>query len=85
MALNAENRLKIRGFLTVNLSTLQGEALREFMERYSVEEANVVQMMLLDFGFPEGFVAVPHPTKPKTHCVITADMAEKILVLGDIL
>lgn len=82
--MEAKNKQKIRDFLRVNLSTLQGDALGEFVDRYGVQEANMVQMMLLDFGAPEGFVAVPHPDKEKTHFFITSDMADKILVLGDI-
>lgn len=83
MPLDAKNKCKIRDFLRVNLSTLQGGALGEFMERYEVKEASMVEMMLLDFGAPDGFVAVPHPTKEKTHFLISADMADKILVLED--
>lgn len=82
--MDGESRHKVKDFLKGNLGVLQGTQLEEFLERYGVQEATMVQMMLLDFGMADQFVAVPHPTKPKTHYVISADMADKILVLGDI-
>lgn len=83
MALDAPNKFKVRNFLKANLETLKGPALEEFVERYKVQEANMVQMMLLDFGMAEQFVSVPHPYKPKIHYVVTVEMAEKILFFGD--
>lgn len=79
MPIDAENRHKIKDFLKANLGVLQGAELEEFLERYGVQEASMVQMMLLDFGMADQFIAVPHPLKPKTHCVISNEMAEKIL------
>lgn len=79
MGLDLEQKIKIKDFLKGNLGVLQGAELEEFLERYGVQEASMVQMMLLDFGMADQFIAVPHPTKPKTHCVISTEMAEKIL------
>ena len=80
--MDQKNRLKIREFLKVNLGTLQGDALDDFVGKYNIREADAMQMMLLDMGgMYDSFVAVPHPTKPKTHFVMSAEMADKILVL----
>lgn len=83
MPLDTPNKIKVKDFLKANLSTLKGPDLEEFVQRYNVQEANMVQVMLLDFGVAEQFVAVPHPSKPKTHYVITVEMAEKILFFED--
>lgn len=83
MPLDTPNKIKVKDFLKANLGTLKGPALEEFVERYNVQEANMVQVMLLDFGVADQFVAVPHPSKPKTHYVITVEMAEKILFFGE--
>lgn len=83
MPLDTPNKIKVKDFLKANLGTLKGPDLEEFVERYKVQEANMVQVMLLDFGVAEQFVAVPHPSKPKTHYVITVEMAEKILFFED--
>ena len=83
MALDTPNKIKVKNFLKTNLETLRGAALEEFIERYKIQEANMVQVMLLDFGVAEQFVAVPHPSKPKIHYVITVEMAEKILFFED--
>jgi hypothetical protein len=40
---------------------------------------------MLDMGgMSDDFVSVAHHEKPKTHWVITADMADKILYLDDL-
>lgn len=84
MPLDTPNKIRVKDFLKANLGVLKGRELEEFVDKYKVQEANMVQVMLLDFGVAEQFVAVPHPTKPKTHCVITVDMAEKILFFEEI-
>lgn len=83
MPLDVPNKIKIKNFLKTNLETLKGPNLEEFIERYRVQEADMVHMMLLDFGMTEQFVSVPHPTKPKIHYVVTVEMAEKILFLEE--
>jgi len=83
MPIDKANIVKIRNFLRTNLEVLKGEDLEAFVEKYEVKEAGPIEMMILDMGFPDGFVAVPHPSKEKTHYVMSADMAEKILFLTD--
>lgn len=77
--------IKVRDFLRTNLATLKGNDLQTFLEKYDVREAGPVEMMILDAGMSGDFFSVGHPTKDKTHYVISADMADKILVLGEIL
>ena len=77
-----KNKFKISQFLKVNLSTLKGAELQEFMDKYEVLEVNSVQMMLLDHSGSDNFVSVPNPDKPGHYCIITRDMMEKILLLS---
>jgi hypothetical protein len=76
--------IKVREFLRTNLYNLEGEDLREFIERHEVREAGSVEMMILDMGMSGEFRSVAHPTKKNTHYVISAKMADKILALCDI-
>jgi len=77
-----EKRFKIREFLRVNLTTLQGEPLAEFMEKYDIAEVNSVQMMLIDHGGCEDFIALGNPKKPGHYFLATEDVLEKILLLA---
>jgi len=80
--MDGKQRIQVRNFLRTNLETLKGEDLAAFVERYGVREASHVEMMMLDMGgMSDDFMSVAHHEKPKTHWVITADMAEKILYL----
>lgn len=81
MPISHENKMKIKNFLKVNLDTLQGQQLSEFMEKYDIREAGSVEMMLLDHGLPGQFIAFKHASKPETYFVTTYDMVEKILFL----
>jgi hypothetical protein len=81
MPISKDNKLKIKNFLKVNLDTLQGQQLTEFMEKYDIREAGSVEMMLLDHGMPGEFLAFKHSTKADTYFVTTYDMIEKILFL----
>jgi hypothetical protein len=81
MAITKENRLKIKNFLKVNLDTLQGQQLSDFMERYDIREAGSVEMMMLDHGMPGDFIAFKSQSKEDTYFVTTYDMVEKILFL----
>lgn len=80
--MDPQNRFKVREFLRVNLTTLQGEPLREFMERYSVMEANAVQMMILDQGMQGHYIAFGNPERSAHYFVATEDVMEKILLLA---
>jgi hypothetical protein len=83
--MKSNQKIKVRDFLRTNLETLRGEDLAAFVERYGVREAGHVEMMMLDMGgMSDDFVSVAHHEKPKTHWVITADMADKILYLDDL-
>lgn len=77
--------IKVRDFLRTNLATLKGNDLQTFLEKYNVREANYVEMMILDMSMSGDFLSVSHPTKERTHYVISADMADKILILSDII
>lgn len=81
MALNKEHKIKIKNFLKVNLETLQGTQLSDFMEKYDIREAGAGEMMLLDHGMPGKFVAFKSQSKENTYFVTTYDMVEKILFL----
>lgn len=81
MALNRESKLKIKNFLKVNLETLQGQQLSDFMTRYDIKEASATEMMLLDHGMPGKFVAMKTPSEENTYFVTTYEMMEKILFL----
>jgi len=80
MPLSRDNKLKIKNFLKVNLETLQGNNLSEFMEKYDIREASPVEMMLLDHGCPGQFVAFKNQSKD-SYFVTTYEMLEKILFL----
>jgi hypothetical protein len=84
MPIDKANIVKIRNFLRTNLEVLKGEDLAAFVEKYEVREAGPIEMMILDMGFADGFIAVPHPSKEKTHHVISMEMAEKILYLDEL-
>lgn len=77
---NAE-KTKIKDFLKINLGTLRGKQLSEFMEKYGIREANRTEMMLLDYGAPGKFMAFRNEQNPETYFVATEDMVEKILFL----
>lgn len=79
MPISKENKLKIKNFLKVNLDTLQGKQLSDFMERYDIREAGPAEMMLLDHGMPGQFLAFRNPEG--NYHVTTYDMVEKILFL----
>jgi len=81
MSLSREHKIKIKEFLKVNLETLQGKQLGEFMERYDIREAGAAEMMLLDHGMPGKFVAFKSQSKEGTYFVTTYEMMEKILFL----
>lgn len=81
MPLSREHKLKIKNFLKVNLETLQGQHLTDFMEKYDVREAGAGEMMLLDHGMPGKFVAMKSPSKENSYFVTTYEMMEKILFL----
>lgn len=81
MKISKENQSKIKNFLKVNLDTLQGQQLTEFMEKYDIREAGSVEMMLLDHGMPGEFIAFKNPSKPDTYFVTAYEMVEKILFL----
>ena len=80
--MDPQNRFKIRDFLKVNLNTLKGEGLREFVEKYDIGEVNSVQMMILDAGGSDGFIALGVPDKPGHYFLATEDTLEKILLLA---
>ena len=80
MKISKDNRMKIKNFLKVNLDTLQGQQLTEFMEKYEIREAGAAEMMLLDHGMPDEFVAF-NSSKPDTYFVTAYEMIEKILFL----
>jgi len=80
MQISRENKLKIKNFLKVNLETLQGQQLTDFMERYDIREASAGEMMLLDHGMPGKFVAFKKPDDD-SYFVATYEMMEKILFL----
>jgi hypothetical protein len=80
--MDPQKRHKIKEFLKVNLETLQGDSLREFVEKYEIGEVNSVQMMLLDHGGTEGFIALGNPHKPGSYFLATEDTLEKILLLS---
>jgi hypothetical protein len=83
--MDSNQKIKVRNFLRTNLETLRGDDLAAFVERYDVREAGHVEMMMLDMGgMGDDFVSVAHHEKPKTHWVITADMADKILYLDEL-
>ncbi len=81
MSISRDNKIKIKNFLKVNLETLQGNQLADFMERHEIREAGSVEMMLLDHGMPGQFVAFKNEAKPDSYFVTTYEMVEKILVL----
>lgn len=81
MPISRENKIKIKNFLKVNLETLQGNQLTDFMDRHEIREAGSVEMMLLDHGMPGQFVAFKNESKPDSYFVTTYEMVEKILVL----
>lgn len=81
MSLSRDHKIKIKNFLKVNLETLQGKNLSDFMERYDIREAGAAEMMLLDHGMPGKFVAFKSPSKEGTYFVTTYEMMEKILFL----
>jgi hypothetical protein len=80
--MDPDKRFKIREFLRVNLTTLQGESLSEFMDKYDVGEVNAVQMMLIDHAGGGDFIALGHPNKPGHYFLATEDTLEKILLLA---
>ena len=80
--MDPQNRHKIKEFLRVNLTTLQGGALREFVDKYEIGEVNSVQMMILDAGGSDGFIALGVPDKPGHYFLATEDTLEKILLLA---
>jgi hypothetical protein len=83
--MDGNQKIKVRNFLRTNLETLKGEDLNAFVERYDIREAGYVEMIMLDMGgMSDDFVSVAHADKPKTHWVITADMADKILYLDEL-
>lgn len=80
--MDPQSRFKIREFLKVNLTTLQGEALGEFVGRYDIGEINSVQMMILDASGSDKFIALPNPAKAGHYYIATEDTLEKILLLA---
>lgn len=80
--MDPKNRFKIREFLKVNLSTLQGDALGEFVGRYDIGEINSVQMMIIDMAGDDKFVALPNPANPGHYYIANEDTLEKILLLA---
>lgn len=83
--MDGKQKIQVRNFLRTNLETLRGDDLQAFVERYDVREAGHVEMMMLDMGgMSDDFVSVAHAEKPRTHWVISADMAEKILYLDEL-
>jgi hypothetical protein len=83
--MDGNQKIQVRNFLRTNLETLKGDDLQAFVERYDVREAGHVEMMMLDMGgMSDDFVSVAHHEKPRTHWVISADMAEKILYLDEL-
>lgn len=81
MPISTQNKIKIKQYLKVNLETLQGEQLKDFMERHDIREAGSVEIMMLDHGYPGAFVAFKNPHKPDSYFVTTYEMIEKILFL----
>jgi len=75
-----KNKLKIKEFLKTNLETLQGQDLQDFMEKYELRTADRTEMMLLDMGYPDQFVAF-RSSKEDTYFVASYEMVEKILFL----
>lgn len=80
MAISRDHKIKIKNFLKVNLETLQGQQLADFMEKYDIREAGAGEMMLLDHGCPGQFVAFKK-NEENSYYVTTYDMVEKILFL----
>lgn len=80
MPISRDHKIKIKNFLKVNLETLQGNQLTEFMEKYEVREAGPTEMMLLDHGMPGKFVAIKRQDS-SGYFVTTYEMIEKILFL----
>lgn len=78
--ISREHKLKIKNFLKVNLETLQGQQLTDFMEKYDIRQAGAAEMMLLDHGMPGKFVAFKKPDDA-SYFVTTYEMMEKILFL----
>lgn len=76
-----KDTVKIKNFLKVNIETLQGQDLTNFMEKYGIREASRTEMMLLDFGAPGKFMAFRNEKNPESYFVATTDMVEKILFL----
>lgn len=74
-------KIKIKNFLKVNLSTLKGDDLATFMEKYEIHEAGPGEMMLLDMGFPGKFMAFKNECKQNSYFVASQEIMEKILVL----
>lgn len=81
MAISKVHKSKIKQYLKVNLETLQGQQLTDFMERHEIREAGSVEMMMLDHGYPGAFVAFRNQHKPDSYFVTTYEMMEKILFL----
>jgi len=81
MAVDQGNKIKIREFLKVNIATLQGADLDQFLEKYGIREATGIEMMILDMGVPDGFLAFANPKKKGSFLVATIDIVDKILVL----
>jgi hypothetical protein len=77
--MNNAQKIKIKEFLKVNLSTLKGAELASFMEKYDIKEAESGEMMLLDMGFPGQFVAFKN--EKGSYFVARCEVMEKILVL----
>jgi hypothetical protein len=80
--MDATNRHRVKEFLKANLDLLQGENLKEFMDKYSILEANHVQMMILDQGMMGSYIALDNPRNPGHYFVATEDVLEKILILA---
>jgi hypothetical protein len=81
MMINTANKIKIKEYLKVNLETLQGQQLTDFMERHDIREAGNVEIMMLDHGYPGAFVAFKNQHKPDSYFITTYEMMEKILFL----
>jgi hypothetical protein len=81
MKIDMANKLKVKEFLRVNLETLKGEQLAEFMEKYDVREAGTIEMMMIDHGMPGKFLAFKQEDEPGMYFVTSIEMVEKILFL----
>jgi hypothetical protein len=80
MKIDMAKKLKVKEFLKVNLETLKGPQLAEFMDKYEVREASSVEMMMIDHMMPDSFLAIKQE-KPGMYYVTAFEVVEKILFL----